>query len=175
MSATTRTRVSRRATGAVAAVLLAMIVPAAVPATAAASSAEHSVSAAAAHKAASPVGKWDVVITIHAQDPPLYSWIICDVTADQRIRCVNKPGSATPPLEGTGIWKQGPGKTFSFWITHHAHRDESGNEHGSINAVHVGSFNKKSFTTNGTAFIDMEDGTPWTGPIAVESKATRIG
>ncbi|MFD7610949.1 hypothetical protein [Streptomyces sp. NPDC059828] len=175
MSATTSTRVSRRTAGAVAAVLLAMIVPAAAPATASAIGAGHSAPGAVSHKAASPVGKWDVLITIHAQDPPLYSWIICDLTADQKVHCVNKPGSATPPLEGTGIWKPGAGKAFSFWITHHAHRDENGNEHGSINAVHVGSYNRKSFATSGTAFIDLEDGTPWTGPIAVESKATRIG
>ncbi|MFD5831410.1 hypothetical protein [Lentzea sp. NPDC060358] len=121
------------------------------------------------------VGRWDLTVTIHIQEPPLYAPLFCDFTADYLLHCVTKPGNPDQ-LEGRGVWTMAKDGQFSFWITHHAHRDENGNPVGSINASHLGriSPNKKKFTTRAHTYIDMHDGTPWQGPVPVEGDAFRI-
>lgn len=136
---------------------------------------------AAADAAAKPsyenalVGRWDLTVTIHIQEPPLYAPLFCDFTADYQLHCVTKPGNPDP-LEGRGVWTMGKDGQFSFWITHHAHRDENGNPIGSINASHLGKIspNKKKFQTKAHTYINLNDGSPWQGPVNVEGAAFRI-
>ena len=121
------------------------------------------------------VGRWDLTVTIHIEEPPLITPLFCDFTADYRLHCETKPGYPDP-LQGNGIWTAGANGIFSFWITHHAHRDPNGNPVGSINASHLGklSHDKKKFTTKAHTYIDLNDGTPWQGPVNVDGAGKRI-
>lgn len=127
------------------------------------------------HHQSSLVGRWDLTVTIHIEEPPLYAPLFCDFTADFLLHCVSKPGTPDP-LEGRGVWVMGKDGQFSFWITHHAHRDENGDPVGSINASHLGKLspNGKRFTTVAHTYIDMHDGSAWQGPVDVEGAAFRI-
>lgn len=121
------------------------------------------------------VGRWDLTVTIHTQEPPSLVPLFCDFTADYQLHCKTKPGSADP-LEGRGVWTMGKDGQFSFWISHHAHRDANGNPVGSINASHLGkiSANKNKFATKAHTYINLDDGSPWQGPVNVEGAAFRI-
>ena len=124
---------------------------------------------------AAMIGRWDLTVTIHIEEPPLITPLFCDFTADYRLHCVTKPGYPDP-LEGNGIWTVGKDGIFSFWITHHAHRDENGNPVGSINASHLGklSNHNRKFTTKAHTYIDLHDGSPWLGPVNIEVDGKRI-
>jgi hypothetical protein len=117
-------------------------------------------------------GRWAMTVTIHSQDPPQVVALTCDFGADHHLRCLNVPGTA--PLEGNGVWNSADGGRFGFWITHHAQLDAQGRPTGSIYAEHLGRLEGGRFTTHGLTFVDMHDGSPWMGPVAVEAVADRI-
>lgn len=131
-----------------------------------------SAGAPAADARASLVGTWRLEVLIHIEEPPQRVELLCDLTADQLLDCHTTPGQ--DPIHGRGIWKQGPGDTFGFWITHHAHMDENGNPIGSINAQHLGRLDGRQFRTTAFTYIDLDDGSPWIGPVSVESTGVRV-
>jgi len=155
-----RTRIARRGFGVLATALLALLGLGAIP-------------AAAEPPESGLVGRWDVTVTIHITEPPEHAYLYCTLSAEHLVSCDSKPGQ--PPLHGQGVWNKTEGNTFAFWITHHAFLDANGNPTGSIYAEHIGHFSRRHFTTNGFTYIDMHDGTPWAGPVTVESVADRVG
>jgi hypothetical protein len=160
MTTTKTARVTRRALGALAALLLIFAAPGAA-------------SAFGGFRESDLVGRWDLTVTIHIEEPPLTAHLDCVISADHLIHCVNMPD--TDPLEGRGVWKKADGNAFGFWITHHAHRDANGDPVGSIYAVHLGRFTHNRFSTTAYTYIDMHDGSAWIGPVAIEGRAFRIG
>jgi hypothetical protein len=160
MISTTRARVARRAFGAITVLLLVIAGSGTANATGAA-------------RRISPIGRWDLTVTIHIEEPPLTAHLDCTLSADQRMHCVNMPDTDT--LEGNGIWKQSGRNSFGFWITHHAHKDENGNPVGSIYAIHLGTFTRNRFHTDAFTYIDMHDGSAWAGPVPISGEAFRIG
>jgi hypothetical protein len=122
-------------------------------------------STAGAVPEAAIVGKWDVVVTVHSQEPPVQMPQTCDFTADHKIYCITKPGQE--PLEGDGIWTLDRSGVFSFWITHP-------DANGEINASHLGSVERNRFSTKAFAYIYAPDGTAIIGPVSVFAKAKRV-
>lgn len=110
------------------------------------------------------VGKWDVVVTVHSQEPPVQMPQTCDFTADHKIYCMTKPGQE--PLEGDGIWTLDRSGVFSFWITHP-------DPNGEINASHLGKVERNKFATKAFAYIYAPDGTAIIGPVSVFAKAAK--
>jgi hypothetical protein len=122
-------------------------------------------STAGAKSEAAIIGKWDVVVTVHSQEPPVDMPQTCDFTADHKIHCVTKPGQ--PHLEGDGIWMLNRDGVFSFWVTHP-------DPNGEINANHLGRIERNKFATKATAYIYSPAGAAIIGPVQVESKAKRL-
>lgn len=117
------------------------------------------------------VGRWAMVVTIRSQEPPSTAWVDCDFAADHRVTCISPPGR--PALGGEGVWNATGGDGFSVWLTHE-HLDADGNPTGAINAQHVGTLTQDGFDTEGVAFVDLRDGSPWLGPVVVSVDSTRI-
>lgn len=118
------------------------------------------------------IGSWDTDIYISIQDPPLLQRMTFVFEANHMLRGYSLPGD--PPLEGAGIWSTASGGTFSFWITHGGHPDENGNPVGSINAIHLGTFNRRTFTTSAFTYIDLDNGADWIGPVPVRTEGRKL-
>ncbi len=116
------------------------------------------------------VGLWDMHVTIYDADPPSHVYLDCTLSPDHLLACVSRP----PRLSPRGVWNVGRGNAFSFWITHYAYLDGNGNAVGSLNALHLGRFTRNSFDTTAYTVIDLDDGSPWIGPVQVKSEASRI-
>lgn len=110
------------------------------------------------------IGKWDVVVTVHSQEPPVQMPQTCDFSADHKIYCITKPGQE--PLEGNGIWTLDRSGVFSFWITHP-------DPNGEINASHLGKVERNKFNTKAFAYIYAPNGTAIIGPVSVFAKAAK--